>query len=289
MSLASSPEELRESYSRNRICMPNDHPEPSLAPEHCTVVISSAGTATLDGALLRPDPPDDLTDTILNTLQQRAQSAGQTVVAAVFDTVTRENFRILVSPDGSSQVMHPDNGEDPAVGVDPPPDVDTVHLRAPGHLQGPAPTATEAAAADDLTEAMLEIERTLRSGDLTRATGLASRLREIIDARTNITEPSPREVMEMQAYIARLRGDHLLSATVLADVAELGVATAEPGAPQPAVRAGTAWRMLTASDAAVSLGHRLIPMLESLMASGSAPAEAPALLKEIRRKLDQWR
>lgn len=265
--------------------MSNDHLVSPLATERCTVVISPSGKATLNGEALHPQNSGDITGIVLDVLQQRAQSAARVIEASILDSINRQTIRIRVAPNGASQVVSPVNSPSTPEPVSVTPDFDTLDLNVLGRFHVPTVPAEGISVAGDLADAIADIHLSIRSGDLTHAAELAAELRHIIGSRHGRDHPFIVEIMGLQAYVARLRGDHAVSTGVFMDLAEVRYRQGQPEAAEEAVQATTAWMMLGTSSVAVDYGRKLIALWEGLIREGYGTPQATTLVEEIHRRI----
>ncbi|MFE2377005.1 hypothetical protein [Streptomyces sp. NPDC059398] len=207
--------------------------------------VADDGSTVINGHLLEMGGTRPPNEAILDAIAMFARTLGAPVAATVIDRSVQQVARIRVYPDGSSRSI----GEE----EDLPP--------------GPERTAAEEAAFPPLARVERIIQHAQRE-ELHAAFVLASALREHLTLRRNAEDDLSLEARAIEAYIAYLRGDYMISTVLALTVARIRCRTDLNRAAPEVARATAAWQRLRDGDQVVTRGQELLHMWERLSTEG---------------------
>ncbi|MGV9915223.1 hypothetical protein ACWEWD_29510 [Streptomyces tendae] len=227
--------------------------------------VAEDGSTVVNGHLLDMGGTRPPNETILDAIAMFARTLGAPVAATVIDRTAQQVARLRVHPDGSSRTI----GED----EDLPP--------------GRERTAAEEEAFPPLARVERIIQHAQRE-ELHAAFVLASALREHLTLRRGAEDELSLEARAIEAYLAYLRGDHMLSTVLALTVARIRCRTDLNRAAPDVARATAAWQRLWDEGQVATRGQELLHMWERLSAAGLLQeASHHAMAQAVRSRLAQ--
>ncbi|MEU9636310.1 hypothetical protein ACGFZZ_08510 [Streptomyces tendae] len=227
--------------------------------------VAEDGSTVVNGHLLDMGGTRPPNETILDAIAMFARTLGAPVAATVIDRTAQQVARLRVHPDGSSRTI----GED----EDLPP--------------GRERTAAEEEAFPPLARVERIIQHAQRE-ELHAAFVLASALREHLTLRRGAEDELSLEARAIEAYLAYLRGDHMLSTVLALTVARIRCRTDLNRAAPDVARATAAWQRLWDEGQVATRGQELLHMWERLSAAGLLQeASHHAMAQAVRSRLTQ--
>ncbi|MGW7572037.1 hypothetical protein ACWGJV_37970 [Streptomyces tendae] len=227
--------------------------------------VAEDGSTVVNGHLLDMGGTRPPNETILDAVAMFARTLGAPVAATVIDRTAQQVARLRVHPDGSSRTI----GED----EDLPP--------------GRERTAAEEEAFPPLARVERIIQHAQRE-ELHAAFVLASALREHLTLRRGAEDELSLEARAIEAYLAYLRGDHMLSTVLALTVARIRCRTDLNRAAPDVARATAAWQRLWDEGQVATRGQELLHMWERLSAAGLLQeASHHAMAQAVRSRLAQ--
>ncbi|MFJ6464636.1 hypothetical protein ACIQM0_27010 [Streptomyces sp. NPDC091387] len=267
------------------------------------VYISDHGLAEIDGDPLVPAPDQSVHEVVLDQLHRYAHERDAAVEAMVHDSPGGTAFVLRVLPDGSSNVLAPE--ETPAAEPAPEPEpagagattgaLATAIARARAAAAAGATAVTGADAAPhavpvdlpaELTEPVLRIRALADAGLLDEALAEATALRERLTSSMGAGHPNALEARSVEAYLAHLSGAHREAIVLALAVARIRCGAGHSQAPLEVARAAAAWKQLDDDRAIVSHGHELIHMWRALEGRSLLSSHDTELAEQVRRHVD---
>ncbi|MEU0301776.1 hypothetical protein ABZ252_20265 [Streptomyces sp. NPDC006175] len=227
--------------------------------------VAEDGSTVVNGHLLEMGGTLQPNEAILDAVAMFARAVGAPVAATVIDRSARQVARLRVYPDGSSRTI--------AEEEDLPP--------------GRERTAAEEEAFPPLAR-VERIIRHARREELHVAFVLASALREHLTLRRGAEDELSLEARAIEAYIAYLRGDYMISTALALTVARIRCRTDLSRSVPEVARATAAWQRMRDESQIATRGKELLNMWERLSAEGllrepSHHAMAQAVRSRIER------
>ncbi|MFF9862457.1 hypothetical protein [Streptomyces tendae] len=227
--------------------------------------VAEDGSTVVNGHLLDMGGTRPPNETILDAVAMFARTLGAPVAATVIDRTAQQVARLRVHPDGSSRTI----GEE----EDLPP--------------GRERTAAEEKAFPPLARVERIIQHAQRE-ELHAAFVLASALREHLTLRRGAEDELSLEARAIEAYLAYLRGDYMLSTVLALTVARIRCRTDLDRAAPDVARATAAWQRLWDEGQVATRGQELLHMWERLSAAGLLQeASHHAMAQAVRSRLAQ--
>ncbi|MEU3519551.1 hypothetical protein ABZ770_30470 [Streptomyces sp. NPDC006654] len=207
--------------------------------------VAEDGSTVVNGHLLEMGGIRRPNEAILDAVAMFARTLGAPVAATVIDRTVMQVARLRVYPDGSSRTIGDEE--------DLPPGLER--------------TAAEEAAFPPLARVERIIQHAQRE-ELHAAFVLASALREHLTLRRGAEDELALEARAIEAYLAFLRGDYLLSTMLALTVARIRCRTDLSRAAPEVARATAAWQRLWDESQIATRGQELLHMWEHLSAAG---------------------
>ncbi|XKK61952.1 hypothetical protein HFP71_03895 [Streptomyces sp. ARC32] len=160
--------------------------------------VAEDGSTVVNGHLLEMGGMRQPNEAILDAVAMFARTLGAPVAATVIDRTAQQVARLRVHPDGSSRTIAEEDDLPP----------------------GRERTAAEEAAFPPLARVERIIQHAQRE-ELHAAFVLASALREHLTLRRGAEDELSLEARAIEAYLAYLRGDHMLSTVLALTVARI--------------------------------------------------------------------
>ncbi|MFJ4334144.1 hypothetical protein [Streptomyces sp. NPDC088935] len=227
--------------------------------------VAEDGSTVVNGHLLDMGGVRPPNEAILDAVAMFARTLGAPVAATVIDRTAQQVARLRVHPDGSSRTI----GED----EDLPP--------------GRERTAAEEEAFPPLARVERIIQHAQRE-ELHAAFVLASALREHLTLRRGAEDELSLEARAIEAYLAYLRGDYMLSTVLALTVARIRCRTDLNRAAPDVARATAAWQRLWDEGQVATRGQELLHMWERLSSAGLLQEPAHhAMAQAVRGRLAQ--
>ncbi|MFJ3694624.1 hypothetical protein ACIPW9_10985 [Streptomyces sp. NPDC090052] len=228
--------------------------------------VAEDGSTVVNGHLLEMGggvrPPNEA---ILDAITMFARTLGAPVAATVIDRSVQQVARLRVYPDGSSRTI--------AEEEDLPP--------------GPERTAAEEEAFPPLARVERIIQHARRE-ELHAAFVMASALREHLTLRRGAEDELSMEARAIEAYIAYLRGDYMISTVLALTVARIRCRTDLSRAAPEVARATAAWQRMSGEGQVGTRGQELLHMWERLAAEGHLQeASHHAMAQAVRSRLER--
>ncbi|MFF4244860.1 hypothetical protein ACFYY2_10345 [Streptomyces sp. NPDC001822] len=225
--------------------------------------VAEDGSTVVNGHLLAMGGTRPPNEAILDAVAMFARTLGAPVAATVIDRGARQIARLRVHPDGSSRTIADDEDLPP----------------------GRERTMAEEEAFPPLARVERIIEHA-RRGELHAAFVLAGALREHLTLRRGAEDELSLEARAIEAYIAYLRGDHLISTVLALTVARIRCSTDLSRAAPEVARATAAWQRLRDEGQVATRGRELLHMWERLAAGGLLHEESHhAMARAVRSRL----
>lgn len=227
--------------------------------------VAEDGSTVVNGHLLEMGGMRPPNEAILDAVAMFARTLGAPVAATVIDRTVQQVARLRVHPDGSSRTIADEDDLPP----------------------GRERTAAEEEAFPPLARVERIIQHAQRE-ELHAAFVLASALREHLTLRRGAEDELALEARAIEAYLAYLRGDHMLSTVLALTVARIRCRTDLNRAAPDVARATAAWQRLWDEGQVATRGQELLHMWERLSAAGLLQeASHHAMAQAVRTRLEQ--
>ncbi|MEU8746399.1 hypothetical protein AB0C39_22405 [Streptomyces parvulus] len=227
--------------------------------------VAEDGSTVVNGHLLEMGGTRPANEAILDAIAMFARTLGAPVAATVIDRPAQQVARLRVYPDGSSRTI--------AEEEDLPP--------------GRERTAAEEEAFPPLARVERIIQHTQRE-ELHAAFVLASALREHLSLRRGAEDELSLEARAIEAYIAYLRGDYMISTVLALTVARIRCRTDLNRAVPEVARATAAWQRLWDEGQVATRGQELLRMWERLAEEGLLHDPSHhAMAQAVRTRLER--
>ncbi|MEU1111457.1 hypothetical protein [Streptomyces sp. NPDC005866] len=227
--------------------------------------VAEDGSTVVNGHLLDMGGTRPPNEAILDAVAMFARAVGTPVAATVIDRMVQQVARLRVFPDGSSRTIADED--------DLPPGLER--------------TAAEEAAFPPLARVERIIQHAQRE-ELHAAFVLASALREHLTLRRGAEDELSLEARAIEAYLAYLRGDYMLSTVLALTVARIRCRTDLSRAAPDVARATAAWQRLMDGSQVATRGQELLHMWEHLSAEGLLLEPAhQAMAATVQSRLEQ--
>ncbi|MFI8003582.1 hypothetical protein [Streptomyces sp. NPDC086010] len=227
--------------------------------------VAEDGSTVVNGHLLEMGGTRPANEAILDAVAMFARTLGAPVAATVIDRSVRQVARLRVHPDGSSRTIADED--------DLPPGLER--------------TMAEEEAFPPLARVERIIEHARRE-ELHAAFVLAGALREHLTLRRGAEDELSLEARAIEAYIAYLRGDYLISTVLALTVARIRCGRDPNRAAPEVARATAAWQRLQDEGQVATRGKELLHMWERLTAGGLVHEESHhAMARAVRSRLAQ--
>ncbi|MFJ9561359.1 hypothetical protein ACIRQQ_15140 [Streptomyces fuscichromogenes] len=225
--------------------------------------VAEDGSTVVNGHLLEMGGTRPPNEAILDAIAMFARTLRAPVAATVIDRTVLQVARLRVYPDGSSRTIADEE--------DLPPGLER--------------TAAEEAAFPPLAR-VERITQHAQRGELHAASVLASALREHLTLRRGAEDELALEARAIEAYLAYLRGDYMLSTVLALTVARIRCRTDLSRAAPEVARATAAWQRLLDEGQVATRGQELLHMWEHLSAEGYLREPAhQAMAQAVRTRL----
>ncbi|MCI3241655.1 hypothetical protein [Streptomyces spinosisporus] len=227
--------------------------------------VAEDGSTVVNGHLLEMGGMRQPNEAILDAIAMFARTLGAPVAATVIDRSVMQVARLRVHPDGSSRTIADDEDLPP----------------------GRERTAAEEAAFPPLARVERIIQHAQRE-ELHAAFVLASALREHLTLRRGAEDELSLEARAIEAYLAYLRGDYMLSTVLALTVARIRCRTDLNRAAPEVARATAAWQRLLDERQVTTRGQELQHMWERLAAEGLLLEPShQAMAQAVRSRLER--
>ncbi|MFJ6071425.1 hypothetical protein ACIQFU_11395 [Streptomyces sp. NPDC093065] len=227
--------------------------------------VAEDGSTVVNGHLLEMGGMRQPNEAILDAVAMFARTLGAPVAATVIDRTVQQVARLRVHPDGSSRTIADEDDLPP----------------------GRERTAAEEAAFPPLARVERIIQHAQRE-ELHAAFVLASALREHLTLRRGAEDELSLEARAIEAYLAYLRGDHMLSTVLALTVARIRCRTDLNRAAPDVARATAAWQRLWDEGQVATRGQELLHMWERLSEAGLLQEPSHhAMAQAVRTRLEQ--
>ncbi|MFJ6086938.1 hypothetical protein ACIQI8_36685 [Streptomyces sp. NPDC092369] len=252
----------------NHALTPRDegHNLPALAAHpliRLDAYVAEDGSTVVNGHLLEMAGMRQPHEAILDAVAMFARTLRAPVAATVIDRTVQQVARLRVYPDGSSRTIADEEDLPP----------------------GRERTAAE----EEAFPPLARVERILQHAqreELHAAFVLASALREHLTLRRGAEDELSLEARAIEAYLAYLRGDHMLSTVLALTVARIRCRTDLTRAAPEVARATAAWQRLLDEGQVATRGAELLHMWERLSEAGLLVEPAHhALAQAVRSRL----
>ncbi|MFE7432305.1 hypothetical protein ACIPH4_37045 [Streptomyces tendae] len=227
--------------------------------------VAEDGSTVVNGHLLDMGGTRPPNETILDAVAMFARTLGAPVAATVIDRTAQQVARLRVYPDGSSRTI--------------------------GEEEDLPPGRERTAAEEEAFPPLARVERIIQHAqreELHAAFVLASALREHLTLRRGAEDELSLEARAIEAYLAYLRGDYMLSTVLALTVARIRCRTDLDRAAPDVARATAAWQRLWDEGQVATRGQELLHMWERLSAAGLLQeASHHAMAQAVRSRLAQ--
>ncbi|MEU5743041.1 hypothetical protein ABZ784_34245 [Streptomyces tendae] len=227
--------------------------------------VAEDGSTVVNGHLLDMGGTRPPNETILDAVAMFARTLGAPVAATVIDRTAQQVARLRVHPDGSSRTI--------------------------GEEEDLPPGRERTAAEEEAFPPLARVERIIQHAqreELHAAFVLASALREHLTLRRGAEDELSLEARAIEAYLAYLRGDYMLSTVLALTVARIRCRTDLDRAAPDVARATAAWQRLWDEGQVATRGQELLHMWERLSAAGLLQeASHHAMAQAVRSRLAQ--
>ncbi|MFD4507212.1 hypothetical protein [Streptomyces sp. NPDC058457] len=225
--------------------------------------VAEDGSTVVNGHLLEMGGTRPPNEAILDAIAMFARTLRAPVAATVIDRTVLQVARLRVYPDGSSRTIADEEDLPP----------------------GRERTAAEEEAFPPLAR-VERITQHAQRGELHAASVLASALREHLTLRRGAEDELALEARAIEAYLAYLRGDYMLSTVLALTVARIRCRTDLSRAAPEVARATAAWQRLMDEGQVATRGQELLHMWEHLSAEGHLREPAhQAMAQAVRTRL----
>ncbi|MEU9451198.1 hypothetical protein [Streptomyces sp. NPDC048277] len=227
--------------------------------------VAEDGSTVVNGHLLEMGGTRQPNEAILDAIAMFARTLGAPVAATVIDRTEMQVARLRVYPDGSSRTI--------------------------GDEEDLPPGRERTAAEEEAFPPLARVERIIQHAqreELHAAFVLASALREHLTLRRGAEDELSLEARAIEAYLAYLRGDYMLSTVLALTVARIRCRTDLGRAAPEVARATAAWQRLLDDGQVATRGEELLRMWEHLSSAGlllepSHQAMAQAVKSRLER------
>ena len=227
--------------------------------------VAEDGSTVVNGHLLEMGGMRQPNEAILDAVAMFARTLRAPVAATVIDRTVQQVARLRVYPDGSSRTIADEEDLPP----------------------GRERTAAE----EEAFPPLARVERILQHAqreELHAAFVLASALREHLTLRRGAEDELSLEARAIEAYLAYLRGDYMLSTVLALTVARIRCRTDLTRAAPEVARATAAWQRLLDEGQVATRGTELLHMWERLSAEGLLLEPSHhALAQAVRTRLER--
>ncbi|PPS87074.1 hypothetical protein [Streptomyces sp. MH60] len=227
--------------------------------------VAEDGSTVVNGHLLDMGGTRPPNEAILDAVAMFARTLGAPVAATVIDRTAQQVARLRVHPDGSSRTI--------------------------GEEEDLPPGRERTAAEEEAFPPLARVERIIQHAqreELHAAFVLASALREHLTLRRGAEDELSLEARAIEAYLAYLRGDYMLSTVLALTVARIRCRTDLNRAAPDVARATAAWQRLWDEGQVATRGQELLRMWERLSAAGLLQEPSHhAMAQAVRSRLDQ--
>ncbi|WP_107424188.1 hypothetical protein [Streptomyces sp. CS113] len=227
--------------------------------------VAEDGSTVVNGHLLDMGGTRPPNEAILDAVAMFARTLGAPVAATVIDRTAQQVARLRVLPDGSSRTI--------------------------GEEEDLPPGRERTAAEEEAFPPLARVERIIQHAqreELHAAFVLASALREHLTLRRGAEDELSLEARAIEAYLAYLRGDYMLSTVLALTVARIRCRTDLNRAAPDVARATAAWQRLWDEGQVATRGQELLRMWERLSAAGLLQeASHHAMAQAVRSRLAQ--
>ncbi|GAA2571729.1 hypothetical protein [Streptomyces lienomycini] len=203
--------------------------------------VAEDGSTVVNGHLLEMGGMRPPNEAILDAVAMFARTLRAPVAATVIDRTAQQVARLRVHPDGSARTIADEEDLPP----------------------GRERTAVEEEAFPPLARVERIIQHAQRE-ELHAAFVLASALREHLTLRRGAEDELSLEARAIEAYLAYLRGDYMLSTVLALTVARIRCRTDLDRAAPDVARATAAWQRLWDEGQVATRGQELLHMWERL-------------------------
>ncbi|CAL9656920.1 hypothetical protein [Streptomyces sp. enrichment culture] len=203
--------------------------------------VAEDGSTVVNGHLLEMGGMRPPNEAILDAVAMFARTLRAPVAATVIDRTVQQVARLRVHPDGSSRTIADEEDLPP----------------------GRERTAAEEESFPPLARVERIIQHAQRE-ELHAAFVLASALREHLTLRRGAEDELSLEARAIEAYLAFLRGDYMLSTVLALTVARIRCRTDISRAAPEVARATAAWQRLFDEGQVATRGQELLHMWERL-------------------------
>ena len=203
--------------------------------------VAEDGSTVVNGHLLEMGGMRPPNEAILDAVAMFARTLRAPVAATVIDRTVQQVARLRVHPDGSSRTIADEEDLPP----------------------GRERTAAEEESFPPLARVERIIQHAQRE-ELHAAFVLASALREHLTLRRGAEDELSLEARAIEAYLAFLRGDYMLSTVLALTVARIRCRTDMTRAAPEVARATAAWQRLFDEGQVATRGQELLHMWERL-------------------------
>jgi hypothetical protein len=227
--------------------------------------VAEDGSTVVNGHLLDMGGTRPPNEAILDAVAMFARTLGAPVAATVIDRTAQQVARLRVHPDGSSRTI--------------------------GEEEDLPPGRERTAAEEEAFPPLARVERIIQHAqreELHAAFVLASALREHLTLRRGAEDELSLEARAIEAYLAYLRGDYMLSTVLALTVARIRCRTDLNRAAPDVARATAAWQRLWDEGQVATRGQELLRMWERLSAAGLLEEPSHhAMAQAVRSRLAQ--
>ncbi|MGP3973563.1 hypothetical protein ACTWQF_05880 [Streptomyces sp. 8N114] len=269
---------------------------PARRSSRFEVLISSNGSAALNGERLSVTDGQEVHVAVLDAVHRAAQDRGEHVDVTILDL--RENgyaTHIRVFPDGSSRLLvhggetppapTPQSAPPRAQESAPPPRSEAPAPEPPQPAPKPPQPAPKPLVPGELAEAVAHINRAAAGHEPQRAMVLAFRLREHAVRSYGEEHPYTLEARDLEAYVARLGGNYASATAIYLDLARICHRQGNPRAYGYLKRAVGNWQMLTDPQSLRTHGQALLDTWSALAAEAGPAADDATLPRHVQLRL----
>ncbi|MFE9345660.1 hypothetical protein [Streptomyces olivaceus] len=225
--------------------------------------VAEDGSTVVNGHLLQMGGARPPNEAILDAVAMFARTLRAPVAATVIDRSVQQVARLRVHPDGSSRTIADEEDLPP----------------------GRERTAAEEESFPPLARVERIIQHAQRE-ELHVAFVLASALREHLTLRRGAEDELSLEARAIEAYLAFLRGEYMLSTVLALTVARIRCRTNLNRAAPEVARATAAWQRLFDESQVATRGQELLHMWERLSEAGLLQDPShQAMAQAVRNRL----
>ncbi|MEU9188648.1 hypothetical protein AB0D14_29750 [Streptomyces sp. NPDC048484] len=227
--------------------------------------VAEDGSTVVNGHLLQMGGRRPPNEAILDAVAMFSRTVGAPVAATVIDRTVMQVARLRVYPDGSSRTIAEEDDLPPGL--------------------------ERTAAEEEAFPPLARVERIIQHAqheELHAAFVLASALREHLTLRRGAEDELSLEARAIEAYLAYLRDDYMLSITLALTVARIRCRTDLNRAAPDVARATAAWQRLLDEGQVATRGQELLHMWARLSAEGLLVEPShQAMAQTVRSRLQQ--